>query len=274
MDSLHRLDTNDAAEPSSAAQWRALPRLLLNRQWRWITLGVVIVMLGLIRLGVWQLDRLEQRRAINTLISSRTNEPPIALTGQPLDLEAAEYRPVVVTGTYDHSQEVVLRNRSRGGLPGVDILTPLRIAGSDQRVLIDRGWVPLLQARPEERKAFEVAGTVTVRGLVRKPQAQVSTWGPQDQQPTNGRLDAWFRADVARIATQMPYPLLPFYIEQLPEPSAPDLPHPQPSIELGEGPHLSYAIQWFSFAAILVGGYAALVVTRSAEQRRQPTEQP
>lgn len=269
MDSLHRLDTPGDVEPSGLAAWRALPRLLVSRQWRWVTLGVIAIMVVLIRLGIWQLDRLEQRRAINTLITSHIEEPPIQLTGQTLDPVANEYRQVVVTGTYEHSGEIVLRNRSRGGAPGMDILTPLRIEGSDQSVLVDRGWVPMLDAEPEQRAQFAVAGPVTVRGIIRPPRVQTSSWGPQDRQPEGGRLDAWFHVDVAKIANQVPYPLLPFYIEQLPVENAPDLPHPQPNIELSEGPHLSYAIQWFAFATILVCGYAAFVVTRSKEQRDQ-----
>lgn len=272
MDSLHRFDTAGDAQPSGWAAWRALPRLLVSRQWRWVTLAVIAIMLVLIRLGIWQLDRLEQRRTTNALITSRIDEPPIQLTGQPLDPVANEYHQVVVTGTYDHSAEIVLRNRARAGVPGMDILTPLRIEGSDQSVLVDRGWVPLLDAEPERRAQFAVAGPVTVRGIVRPPRVQTSSWGPQDRQPEGGRLDAWFHVDVAKIANQVPYPLLPLYIEQLPQENAPALPHPQPNIELSEGPHLSYAVQWFAFATILVCGYAAFVVTRSKEQRSQALE--
>jgi surfeit locus 1 family protein len=269
MDSLHRLDSPADSQSSTLAAWRALPRLLISRQWRWVTLGVILITFGLLRLGVWQLDRLEQRRTTNALIASRMDAPPIELTGQALDVQASEYRTVLVTGSYDHGNEIVLRNRSRTGVPGMHILTPLRIAGSEQSVLVDRGWVPLLDATPEARARFAAPGTVTVRGLLRQPQQQIGRWGPRDQIPAGGRLDAWFRADVAGIAQQLPYPLLLFYIEQLPVEGAPDLPHPQPQIELDEGPHLSYALQWFSFATILVGGYAAFVVTRSAEQRKQ-----
>ncbi|MBV9792229.1 MAG: SURF1 family protein [Chloroflexi bacterium] len=269
MDSLHRLDTSGEAQTSGLTAWRALPRLLVSRQWRWVTLGVIVIMLVLIRLGMWQLDRLEQRRTNNALITSRVDEPPIQLTGQTLDAEANQYRQVLVTGTYDHGSEIVLRNRSRAGAPGMDIVTPLRIEGSDQSVLVDRGWVPLLDAEPEKRAQFAVSGPVTIRGVVRPSRVQTSSWGPQDRQPEGGRLDAWFHIDIAKIGNQVSYPLLPFYIEQLPEENAPDLPHPQPNIEITEGPHLSYAVQWFSFAAILVGGYAAFVVTRSKEQRSQ-----
>ncbi|RPJ28075.1 MAG: hypothetical protein EHM33_05825, partial [Chloroflexi bacterium] len=75
--------------------------------------------------------------------------------------------------------------------------------------------------------------------------------------PENGaKLEVWNNADLTRIASQMPYPILPVYIQ--PEPDANDTEPPipfQPEIELTEGPHFGYALQWFSFATILFVGY-------------------
>lgn len=268
---MSSLEHHETAAPSLRERlrpWQALPRLLISREWRWLTLGALLLALGLIQLGRWQLDRLDQRRANNALIEARLQAPPLELTGQPLDLEANEYRRVVVRGEFDPANEVVLRNRSYGGTPGMDLLTPLRIAGSDQSVLVNRGWVPLLQADQAARQQFTISGPVTIEAIVRKPQVSTSSIGPQDRQPDGGRLDAWFRADVARIANQTPYALLPFYIEQLPSPAQPDLPQPQPDVDYtSEGSHLSYAIQWFSFATIGLCGYAAFVVTRSQQPK-------
>jgi len=72
------------------------------------------------------------------------------------------------------------------------------------------------------------------------------------------QLDAWFHVDVTRIQQQTGYPLLPAYIEQLPAPGDLALPRRDPLTDLGEGPHLSYAIQWFSFALILLAGYLVM----------------
>jgi surfeit locus 1 family protein len=265
MASVHNYDSTPGWREQLAA-WQQLPRLLISRRWRWMTLVVIATTAWLISLGFWQLDRLEQRRAMNTLISSRLAAPPIELTGQPLDLAEYEYRRVIVRGSYDPAQEVVLRNQVRGGRPGYDLLTPLRIDGSEQAVLVDRGWVPLQQATPAARQAFVVEGPVTVEGIIRKPIARTSSIGPVDRIPEGGRLDAWFRPDVAQIAQQVPYPLLPFYVAQNPTPRSAELPDPQQRIQLTEGSHLSYAIQWFAFATILVCGWAAFVVTRSNER--------
>jgi len=245
--------------------WLKLPQLLVSQRWRWITVGVVLLALVLLRLGWWQLDRLNQRQALNQVLAERLAVEPVPLTGQSVNVETDEYRRFIVQGEYDYTHEVVLRNRTRAEIPGVEVLTPLRIAGSDQSVLINRGWLPLQQATQEARQRLNQPGQVTVEGILRKPQTRIGTLSPQDLQPAGGRLEAWFRPDVARIANQVPYALLPFYLEQVAEPNATVLPRPQPIEALETGPHLSYAIQWFSFCAILLGGYAALVVTRSQE---------
>src|SRR5262245_56990814 len=107
--------------------WYMLKALFTGRR-LWMTLLVLASVVVLCRLGVWQLDRLAERRAINARIDTRMVEPATPLTGEPLDPEAIEYRRVKVRGVYDSAQEVVLRNRSLEGAPGVHVLTPLRIA--------------------------------------------------------------------------------------------------------------------------------------------------
>lgn len=267
MDAFHELDTQPSLKDRLAA-WRELPRLLVSPKWRWLTLGALALALLLIRLGTWQLDRLVQRRAQNAVVASRINEPPKQLPGAEIDVTQDEYRAVVVNGTYDPANEIVLRNRTRDGEPGMDVVTPLQIAGTDQHVLIDRGWVPLQEAERTARQKYAVSGSVTVEGIVRKPQVRFGYISPQDQQPQGGRLDAWFRPDIERIKNQMPYALLPFWIEQKPTGDARALPYPQLSVDYtDEGPHWSYALQWFSFATIGIVGYGAFVVTRTQQER-------
>ena len=119
---------------------------------------------------------------------------------------------------YDPAQEIVLRNRELDGTPGVHILTPLRLSGSDTAVLVDRGWLPRDQAEPAARSAFAAPpGEVLISGIARRSQDE-SAGGPQD--PPLGldrtRLDAWFHVDTTRIQQQTGYPLLPIFIEQQP----------------------------------------------------------
>jgi surfeit locus 1 family protein len=233
-------------------------KLLFSGRRLWMTLLVIAGALVLGRLGIWQLDRLAQRHALNNSIDARMAQPAVALDGGAIDPEALEYRQVEARGVYDPAQEIVLRNRAFEGAPGVHVLTPLRINGSKAAVLVDRGWIPLEQSAPEARNIFAPPqGEVVIKGVARR--SQEDTGGPQDPplSPDRPRLDAWFRVDTTRIEQQTGYPLLPLFVEQQPAPGDSDLPRRVATTDLGEGPHLSYAIQWFAFAVTLLVGYVA-----------------
>src|SRR5262245_22424366 len=125
-----------------------LKTLFTGRQLR-MTILVFVGVVVLCRLGIWQLDRLAQRRALNARIDSRMAAPAMPLTGAPVDPDALDYRRVELRGVYDPSQEIMLRNRSLDGVPGGHLITPLRLNGSDKAVLVDRGWVPLTKSSAE-----------------------------------------------------------------------------------------------------------------------------
>lgn len=226
-----------------------------------MTIAVILGAIFLSNLGIWQWNRHLQREALNRKIEARMQEPVIQLDGGDVDPEALDYRPVELRGTYDSSQEILLRNRSYNGETGFDVITPLRISGSDKMVLVDRGWIPFTEALPESRKAFEVPGEVQITGVARATQPYLPGSGPEDAPLTaeRPRLDAWFRVDIERIQQQVNQPLLPVFVELQPTPGAPPkLPQPSKTESLGEGSHLGYAFQWFSFAIILVAGYIVL----------------
>jgi len=225
-----------------------------------LVLLLAAVMVGL---GVWQLSRLQERQAENALIRERLAQAPLDLNAQP-GAQAAEYTPIQATGTYDFAAEIILRNRAYLDQPGYHVLTPLRLAGRDEAVLVDRGWIPYTEAEPGLRAVFQApAGEVTVKGIARASQPRSRPFLPADPtvSPDMPRLDAWFWPDLDQIQDQLPYPLLSFYLEAAPAPAgagATSLPISGYSVDLSEGAHLTYAIQWFAFAAILLIGSAAL----------------
>jgi surfeit locus 1 family protein len=244
-----------AHQTSIAARPKSLVLRMFSRRWILTTLLVIAAMAVMIRLGIWQLDRLEKRRAFNARVLAQVNQPPLLLSGQALDADLAslEYRPVIVEGEYDSSQEVALRNQAWNDQIGVHLLTPLKIAGSDRAVLVDRGWVPVQDFDSHDWSQYGETGKVRVTGVIRAS-SSTPDFGKRADPP--GRLDVWNFANVARIAEQVSIPLLPIYIQQAPDPSWLGLPHrSQPELDLTEGPHLGYAFQWFTFAAILGLGY-------------------
>src|SRR5215210_899300 len=126
-------------------------RLFFTGRRLWLTLAVVAAAILCCRLGIWQLDRLAQRRAQNALISARMVQPALPLDGSALDPQMLDYRRVAVRGVYDSAQEIVLRNQALDGAPGVHVLTPLRLNAASTpalAVLVDRGWLPLERSSP------------------------------------------------------------------------------------------------------------------------------
>jgi surfeit locus 1 family protein len=245
---------------------------------RWL-IGHVLVLLAvivLINLGLWQLRRLEQRRALNASILAGLQAPVTVLTGEDVDPQALQRHRVTVTGTFDNQAAIAIRNRPFQGQPGDHLVVPLKITGSDRAVLVDRGWIPLEDAEPDKWRAYDVAGEVTINGVAYPGQSRPAGYlVPTDPtlEPGQTRLDTWFRVDINRIQEQVPYPLWPIYIEQSSQSgtaaATPPLPEDNTNPVLDEGPHLGYAIQWFTFALILVVTYG--VFMRQELKRQVPT---
>jgi surfeit locus 1 family protein len=219
----------------------------------------------MINLGFWQLQRLEERRERNRNIAAALNQPPLIMTGATMNPAELHFRRVIVQGAFDNAEAVVIRNQLLGDRPGLHLVTPLRLSGSDQAVLVDRGWIPRGDADPDPASltVYDLSGEVTIEGIAYQTQTRPSWLSPLDPPLKEGqtRLVAWFRVDIERIQEQLPYPLLPIFIKQLPNPKAVDdlLPRQESGLALDEGPHLGYTIQWFSFALILAVTYGVFL---------------
>lgn len=218
-----------------------------------------------VRLGVWQLDRLEERRELNQVTRERFIAEPVPL-GQALDaaggdLESLEFRRVTVTGEFDPNEEVLIRSQVHLGQAGFHVITPL-IVEEGLAVLVNRGWVPLtMDSVPVE--ATPPSGRVLVEGWV----ALTETRPPLGQEEPPGELQVLNRVDIGRIGEQTAYPLASVYVVAIGERGT-ELPVPvkEPDFE-SEGSHLAYAIQWFGFALIGVVGFYFLYRRKG----RQPT---
>jgi surfeit locus 1 family protein len=230
---------------------------MFQRKWLFPTLFVLAGTVLCVRLGIWQLDRLEQRRAFNQQFQSMRSISPLDLNQeQPVEIAQMEWRPVMVQGEYDFANQVALRNQYYGSEYGYHLLTPLLSDGG--AVLVDRGWIPANgNSSPGDWSKYNVPGVVNLSGQIRLGQTKPAIGGVADVLPADGsRLEIWYNADIERIADQLPYPVLPVYIQPDVDQNDSDPPIPyQPTIEVTEGPHFGYALQWFTFATILLVGY-------------------
>ena len=202
-----------------------------------------------ISLGFWQLRRLSARRQANVLVAARRFTPEVGLDSLPSDTSAAHFRRVRIRGAYDYAKEIVYTLRGRNGSPGVNILTPIRRAGTDTAVLVNRGWVYSPDGVTIDTKPWREGDSVDANGFVEV----FPTKGPFDAlNPARPR--SMRRLDRAAIRQLFPYPIANYYVvltDSARTGSGPPRVEPAP---LDEGPHRNYAIQWFSFAAISIGG--------------------
>lgn len=235
---------------------------------RWLLAHAVIAAIAVtcVSLGFWQLGRLDERRTYNRTLIAR-GALPVLPVEQLLDSvrpgEAA-YRVVTARGRFDPANEVVLLSRSRNSVAGNHVVTPL-VLEDGTALLVDRGWVPFQMDTPPVAEAAPPTGTVEIRGTLFPSQTR-GRFGPQDRP---GRLTSVFRIDVARLAPQMAYRVAPLWLlleQQRPPQELIPLSSEPPRLE--EGPHLSYAIQWFLFTLVGLVGYAMVIRARLRQQRK------
>ena len=248
---------------------------MFSRKWLLTTLLVVVAMGVMARLGKWQLDRLAQRRAFNSRVEAQINAPVLNLNGEGLNenLAQMEYRKVTVTGKYDFSQQIAIRNQAMNGQWGVALVTPLRIDGSHQAVLVERGWIPGTDYTAGDWSKYDEPGQVSVKGVIRYSQSKADFGFRRDPTPAPGQPPAktWNFVNIESLSQQISLPLLPVYIQEAPDPAWTAMPiRTEPELDLSEGPHMGYALQWFSFALILGGGYPFFIRRQESQEKKPP----
>jgi surfeit locus 1 family protein len=244
---------------------------LFSRSWILATLLVIAAAIVMVRLGIWQLDRLEGRRAFNQQVLSMRAMAPLAIdpATDPAGLEAMIYRMATASGEFDYANQVILGNQVYQNQIGVHLLTPLKIEGAAEMLLVDRGWVPFEDFQQGSLGAYNLSGRVTVGGMLRASQERLGLQECLAESPAGeGTLQVWC-VDLAAIEAQTGAALMPVYLHQNPDPAAGGLPAREAvQIEITEGPHLGYAIQWFSFAGLLLIGYPIFVQRELAARER------
>lgn len=239
-------------------------RIVFERRWFIGLLLILAIATACVRLGVWQLHRLHEERETQRVTAARLRMPVEPLTSITSPASAGERR-VEATGHYDVSRQILLEARTYQARSGRHLLTPLMLADGSA-VVVDRGWIP---ESTDPSAAAPPAGEVTLTGLL-LPGEQRGFLTPK---PILTRSRVLTRIDLDAITRDMPYRIYPLWLllEKQQPPATADLPAIAPLPSPEEPPHLSYAIQWFLFAATALFGYAFLV-RREAQDRDRPAD--
>ena len=218
----------------------------------WPTVFTIPALIVLIGLGAWQVERLHWKEG---LIAERTawlGAEPIALppAGATLSDEkmaALDYRHAMATGEFLHDRELYLAARTMAGAVGYQIITPLRQADGGI-VLVNRGWIPDNLKDPAARPEGQIAGIVTIDGVIRAPGRQ--HWLQPDNAPAD---NIWFWTDLPAMAAAVKASdqVAPVFLEAGPAANPGGFPiGGQARVNLPND-HLQYAITWFSLAMAL-----------------------
>jgi surfeit locus 1 family protein len=202
------------------------------------------------KLGFWQMGRLRERRAANLAALEARSAPRIRLDGATRITADLDGREVSATGRYDHEHDMVLRGRAYGGSPGVEVVTPLVLPGERTAILVNRGFLPSPDAVTVQTDSVREFGRVRVRGTA----LSVPSGGGAPLE--RGGHTTWARLDREALSAILPYRIAPVYIRQSPDTALPAFPRRLGPLPIDDGPHLSYAIQWFAFGAmaLIFGG--------------------
>lgn len=236
-------------------------RFLVKPKWILFHLLMIAAMVAMVALGFWQLRRLHERRDFNATVRSRTEQTVVPIdelvpaAGGVLDLGVLEYRPVELTGTYVPNLRYEL-SVVRDDITGRDLYGVLQLTDGTA-VVVDRGWLPAATPSPALPE-----GEVQLTGRLREP----DTGGTGQTVDTGSEPVPIFRVDVDAIAADAGAQPRAMFVERITaQPDEPSEMTPVPFPDLGEGPHLGYAVQWFLFTVCVFAGWVFAVARRVGE---------
>ena len=242
-----------ATTRSSSVDWRFARRPF----WVFSHLFALTVVSLFVAFGLWQLDRLADRRQANELIEART-ATTVELSAAPAagaDGAALDYQAVEATVRYVDGDFVRVANRSQGGVAGEHVVAIAELADGSL-LAVNRGFVPVnadLALDPVPDGPVPVAGWL--RATVERGAIGAVDQGDSDRLP---------RLDTERIGFRLGTELPPVWLQLAGDGDGePAFPDPVPLPPLDDGPHRSYAIQWFTFAILGVAFYLALLRRQS-----------
>lgn len=216
------------------------------------TLGVIAGVALFVYLGLWQAGKAERRLAEIAQHEQRGRLGPFQVSPTLIPPEQLQDAPVAVRGNFEPEKQFYIDNRQEGGKPGVHVITPLRIAGGQTRVLVNRGWVGWGTSRGQIPMAEPPVGEVQVTGIAAIPSTKKFFLMP-DHEDANPKL--WTRLDLQRYGKLHPEPTQAFVILQSPDDLGHNLVRHWPPPEDRVAMHQSYAFQWFGMAAALLAFY-------------------
>lgn len=210
-----------------------------------------------ISLGLWQWRKFEAKTALQAELDARSRSAVVAMPITPVDAESLRYHRVSLRGSFEPEGQIFIDNRVHREQAGYHVVTPLRLAGSDMRVLVNRGWIPAGADHSVVPAVETPAGMVEINGIAVVPGNRFFTLTPQSStwQPV------WQNLDLGAYSAGVPWPVQSVVVQLdagSPHGFAREWPRPDERADM----HRSYALQWFGFALASIGIWLWIVLKR------------
>lgn len=257
-----------------------------------VSLTCLVLIILMLRASYWQFERHQEKLQLISVLENRLQQKPIEIKSLfHKEIKDLDYTPAKASGEFDFARQVILTNRRYQNSPGAHILTPFKVA--DHYIIVNRGFVPLSHSKPEQLHLFNQASEQTIRGIIKTSQEARFFLQPQDSEPTLDQPNLkWLRVDLKKIQKQLPYKILPFYIEMSGQLNSEKLiqrnsdkaqilaipgerqvalpglaanityPIPSPDKTLSPGRHLGYVYEWIFMALLTFGAGFILQLKR------------
>jgi len=215
-----------------------------------LTLGVALPIL--ISLGFWQLYRAEEKQVLQSEYDRRANVDPAKIEARLQKADDLRFYKVTATGYYDAAHQILIDNRTHEGQAGYHVVTPLTIKGSQTSILVNRGWVPLVEnLREELPDVSPPKGLQTAIGLATIPVTGRFQLGELPASASPWQI-VWPRLDIDNFQKLTGSQVQPVAILLEPGSKAGGYVRNWKRLDAGIAIHHGYAVQWFALALVLL----------------------
>jgi len=231
------------------------------------TIAVLVLLPLLLRLGMWQLERAQEKREIIAAQHAKLALPPLDINQSRQDVSNLQYHHLKVTGTFDPKYQVFIDNKVQQEKAGYEVVTPMRIGNTEQYVLVDRGWVPMGATRADLPVIKSPTKVISIVGIAKYNTKDVVSFG--DANRSNQGWPAVVRwVDIKALAQETKLDLMPFMLLLDPE-SDYGYVRDWKFINMPPEKHISYAVQWFAMAIALMVIYLVVNLKRIGRNETQ-----
>jgi len=209
----------------------------------------LFLMVLLVSLGFWQLNRSEQKAVFIKQQQLSANKTTLKLTAT-IDFNKDRYRKAEITGHYLPTKQYLIDNQIVNGRAGYFVLTPFKITATDHTVLINRGWLVLNKDRRVLPEISIDSSERTITGRINNfPVVGIRLAGAEI--PTKGWPSVVQVVEINRLSEKIGFPLLPYQIELNKEMSDGYIREWKKKSQMPPEKHIAYAVQWFGLALTL-----------------------